>query len=241
MTTTSVGMRCPECAKQKTKVRRSAAAVDQPVATYVLIGINVAVALGTYLSGGHGTLSGTDAALLDGALSRPTVGDGEVWRLLTAGFIHAGMPHLLFNMLSLWVLGTMLEPGIGRVPFLIIYFVSLLGGSFGALIATPVGFTVGASGAIFGILGAAIVVLRSRGIDPMESGLVFWLGFNLLFTFTVSGISIGGHLGGLAGGTLAALALYEVGPRLRLPFAASAAIAGLVGVVSVVGAIAISA
>jgi membrane associated rhomboid family serine protease len=244
MTTTSVGMRCPECAREKTRVRRySGGAVDAPTLTYVLLGINVAVALGSLLSGGGYSASGvgTDTILRDGALSRATIDDGDVWRLVTSGFIHAGLPHLLFNMLSLWVLGSLLEPVTGRARFLLIYFASLLAGSFGALVAQPVGTTVGASGAIFGLLAAAIVVLRSRGIDPMESGLVFWLGFNLLFTFTVSGISIGGHIGGLVGGALAAIALYELGPRLRLPFAASAAIVGAVAVAAVAGSIAISA
>jgi membrane associated rhomboid family serine protease len=184
---------------------------------------------------------GTDTIVHDGALSRATVGDGDVWRLVTSGFIHAGLTHLLFNMLSLWVLGSLLEPVVGRLNFALIYFASLLAGSLGALIAQPVGVTVGASGAIFGLLGAAIVVLRSRGIDPMESGLVFWLGFNLLFTFTVSGISIGGHIGGLAGGTLAAIVLYELAPRLRLPFGAAVALVGVLAAAAVAGSIAISA
>jgi membrane associated rhomboid family serine protease len=243
MTTTSVGMRCPECARERTRVRQySGGAVDTPTLTYVLIGINVAVALGSLLSGGGSAtgLSG-DPIFRDGELSRPTIHDGEVWRLVTSGFIHAGITHLLFNMLSLWVLGTLLEPVVGRLRFALIYFASLLAGSFGALVAEPNLPTVGASGAIFGLLGAAIVVLRARGINPMESGLVFWLGFNLLFTFTVSGISIGGHIGGLVGGTLAAIALYEVGPRLRLPFWGSAALVGAVAAAATAGSIAISA
>jgi membrane associated rhomboid family serine protease len=244
MTTTSVGMRCPECARDRTKVRSlPAASSDTPTLTYLLIAVNVAVALGSFLSGGSGGVSGlgNDTIVQDGALSRATVGDGEVWRLVTSGFIHAGLTHLLFNMLSLWVLGSLLEPAVGRLRFALIYFASLFVGSLGALIAQPVGITVGASGAIFGLLGAAIVVLRSRGIDPMESGLVFWLGFNLLFTFTVSGISIGGHIGGLVGGTVAAIALYEIAPRLRLPFAAAAALVGVLAAVAVAGSIAISA
>jgi len=243
MTTTSVGMRCPECARDRTRVRRySAGAMDQPTMTYALIVINVVVALGSLLGGGGSAAGlGSDAILRDGALSRATVGNGEVWRIVTSGFIHAGVTHLLFNMLSLWILGSLLEPVVGRARFLLIYFCSLLAGSFGALLAQPHGYTVGASGAIFGLLGAAIVVLRARGINPMESGLVFWLGFNLIFSFTVSGISIGGHIGGLVGGTLAAIALYEVGPRLRLPLAASAALVGLIAAGAVAGSIGISA
>jgi membrane associated rhomboid family serine protease len=217
-------------------------AVDAPTLTYILIGINVAVALGSLLSGGGSAtgLSG-DPIFRDGELSRATIHNGEVWRLVTSGFIHAGVTHLLFNMLALWVLGSLVEPAVGRARFVLIYFASLLAGSFGALVAEPNLPTVGASGAIFGLLGAAIIVLRSRGINPMESGLVFWLGLNLVFTFTISGISIGGHIGGLVGGTLAAIALYEIGPRLRLPFWASAALVGVVGAAAVAGSIAISA
>jgi membrane associated rhomboid family serine protease len=243
MTTTSVGMRCPECASEKTRVRQySGGAVDAPTLTYVLIGINVAVALGSLLSGGGYSASGvgSDTIFRDGALSRAAIDDGDIWRLLTSGFIHAGLPHLLFNMLSLWVLGTMLEPAVGRLRFGLIYFASLFAGSFGALVAQPVGTTVGASGAIFGLLSAAIIVLRSRGVNPMESGLVFWLGLNLVLTFGVGGISIGGHIGGLVGGALAALVLYELAPRARLPFRASAAIVGAVAVAAVLGSIAIS-
>ena len=244
MTTTSVGMRCPECARERTKVRGlPGTSSETPTLSYILIGINVAVALGSYLSGDGSVSSlGSSPIVQDGALSRAGVEDGELWRLVTSGFIHAGITHLAFNMLSLWVLGSMmLEPAIGRLRFALIYFVSLLAGSLGALVAQPIGVTVGASGAIFGLLGAAIVVLRSRGIDPMESGLVFWLGLSLVWTFARPNISSGGHIGGLVGGVLAALVLYELAPRFRLPFAGAAALLGVIAVVAVAGSIAISA
>src|SRR5919108_1327179 len=172
MTSTPVGMRCPECARQPQGVRTVRSTTDEPVLTYVLIGINVAVALGTILGGGSATGGGgLDGTLLqDGAVSRAAIADGEYWRLITAGFLHAGFFHLLFNMLALWVLGSMLEPAIGRFRFGLIYFVSLLAGSFGALLLQPHGLTVGASGAIFGLMAAAVVVMRNRGISPMESG-----------------------------------------------------------------------
>ena len=87
-------------------------------------------------------------------MSRPEIADGEYWRLVTAGFLHAGFFHLLFNMLSLYILGGLLEPAVGRLRFGLIYFVSLLAGSFGALLLEPTSPTVGASGAIFGLMGA---------------------------------------------------------------------------------------
>jgi membrane associated rhomboid family serine protease len=240
MTTTSVGMRCPECAKQKTKVK-TMSNVETPTLTYILIGICVALALGSMLSGGDSVGGDNGSLIRDFALSRFTVGEGEVWRLVTAGFLHAGLLHLLFNMYALYILGSMLEPGIGRVRFALIYFVSLLAGSFGALLLQETGYTVGASGAIFGLMGGAVVILRNRGIDPMESGLGLWIGLNLLITFTIPGISIGGHIGGLVGGALVAAVLYDGVERLRIPATAATFIAGAIGVLSVAGALAVAA
>jgi membrane associated rhomboid family serine protease len=244
MTSTPVGMRCPECARQRTRVRtmRSAARSGEPVLTYALIAINVVAFIGELAGGasaGGGSL-GTSRLFADGALRASDVANGDYWRLITAGFLHASVFHIFFNMFALWILGQMLEPAIGSVRFGLIYFVSLLAGSFGALVVTPDALTVGASGAIFGLMGAAVVVLRNRGINPMESGLGLWIGLNLLLTFTLSNISIGGHIGGLIGGTLAALVLFEGPDVLRLsPQVANLLCAGL-GVVAVVGSIAVA-
>jgi hypothetical protein len=90
-------------------------------------------------------------------------------------------------MFSLYILGGLIEPVVGRLRFALVYFVSLLAGSFGALLLTPAGRTVGASGAIFGLMGATFIVLRNRGINPMESGLGLWLGLNLAITFLIRG------------------------------------------------------
>lgn len=241
MTSTSVGMRCPECARQKTKVK-TMASVTEPVLTYVLIGINVAVALGAFLSGASATGGGGlgSSLLDDGSVSRFAVDQGDYWRILTAGFLHTGMIHLLFNMFGLYILGGLLEPAVGRLRFAVIYFVSLLAGSFGALLLEPTAPTVGASGAIFGLMGAAVVVMRNRGINPMESGLGLWIGLNLLITFTIPNISIGGHIGGLLGGAVAALVMFDLPERVRLPRLAPAILAGAIGVAAVAGSIAVS-
>jgi membrane associated rhomboid family serine protease len=244
MTPTSVGMRCPECSQQRTRVVRTGGSVTQPTLTYILIGINVAVALGGFLSGGSATGGGgfgSSELLADGSVSRFTVDEGEYWRLITAGFLHTGLLHLAFNMLALYVLGELLEPAIGRLRFGLIYFASLLAGSFGALLLEPTAPTVGASGAVFGLMGAAFVVMRHRGINPMESGLGLWLGLNLLITFTIPNISIGGHIGGLVGGTVAALLLFEVPDRLRLPDLVPALLVGVLAAGAVLGSIAVSA
>ena len=244
MTPTPVGMRCPECSRQRTKVKTAATITrgGDPVATYVLMGVCVALGLGSVLAGGSWLSSGTDQISIDLGLFGPSVADGEIYRVLTAGFLHAGPFHLLVNMYSLWILGSMLEPSIGRLRFVLIYFVSLLAGSFGALLISPDKLTVGASGAIFGLMGAAVMVLRNRGIDPMQSGLPLWIGINLIFTFTFSGqISVGGHIGGLIGGALAAVIIFDLPARIRkLPAAVPLVLAGALGVAAVVGSIVVA-
>jgi membrane associated rhomboid family serine protease len=241
MTTTQVGMRCPECARERTQVRALRSLQRDPTLTYALIAVNVLVALAVFLSGASAVSFGGGSLVEALAVSRVEVARGEVWRIVTAGFVHAGMLHLAFNMLALWILGGLLEPTVGKLRFGLIYFVSLLAGTFGALLLTPPNVeTVGASGGIFGLMGAAIVVMRNRGVNLMESGLAVWLGLNLLITFAIPGISIGGHLGGLVGGTLAALLLFEVGDRVRLPAVVPAAAVALLGGLAVAGSLAIS-
>jgi membrane associated rhomboid family serine protease len=243
MTPTPVGMRCPECARQRTKVKTAQTMYADPTLTYILIGINAVLLLGEMFSGASATGGGFGGSDLinQGALYGPKVADGELWRLVTAGFLHAGILHLLFNMYVLYILGTLLEPAIGRLRFALIYFVSLLCGSFGALLVTPDARTVGASGAVFGLMGAAVVVLRNRGIDPMQSGLPLWIGINLVITFAIPGISIGGHIGGLVGGAIVALVLFELPDRVRLPQIAATLLAGAVGAAAIAGSVAVVA
>ena len=215
MTPTPVGMRCPECAKQKTRVQAPRALQrSEPRVTYALIAINVIVFFAQVSGGGGGVRATSNSVYEEGVLWGPLVNDGEWWRMLTAGFLHGSPIHLLLNMVALWFLGQLVEPAVGTVRYLAIYFTSLLVGSFGALLLTPEAGTVGASGAVFGLMGAAVVLMRDRGIDPMSTGLGPLILLNLLFTFAMPGISIGGHLGGLAGGALAALVIVA-GERRR--------------------------
>jgi membrane associated rhomboid family serine protease len=245
MTPTPVGMRCPDCSRQRTKVKTAATIThgDTPVVTYIIMGICIALQLGQMASGASvtGGSFGGSSVINDFALFGPSVADGEVYRIVTSGFLHSGLLHLAVNMYSLWILGTLLEPAVGRLRFLLIYFVALLSGSFGALLVSPNSLTVGASGAIFGLMGGAVLVMRNRGIDPMASGLPLWIGINLVFSFAVPGISYGGHIGGLIGGALAALALFEVPQRIRaLPAITGPLLAGAVGVAAVVGSLAVA-
>jgi membrane associated rhomboid family serine protease len=248
MTPTSVGMRCPQCAGEKTKVRTlRAPRGTSRSATEILIAINCAVFLAELATGV--TLGGTDTGwvFVHGSLFGPAItghdlygaGTHQYWRLLTAGFLHASLFHIASNMLSLWFVGRVLEPGIGRTYFLAIYFASLLAGSFGALLFEPQVPTLGASTAIFGIFGALIVVAHDRGIPIWQSGLGFWLVLNLLITLTISDISIGGHIGGLVAGFITGWLVVQYGEKRRNQSLALAGCAA-VAIISVIGAIAVA-
>jgi membrane associated rhomboid family serine protease len=223
MTPTPVGMRCPECAKQKTRVTRGAVGpgrYDAP-AVYVLIAVNVAAFLAEIAVGGGGLRPGGSSLLIDFGLFGPYVAEGEWYRLLTCGFLHASVFHLGFNMFALFFLGRLLEPGIGTPRFVALYFASLFAGSLGALLLSPDSLTIGASGAVFGIFGATFVIARHRGVDNLAASVGVILLLNLAITFGNPEISIGGHLGGLAGGLLCSLAIVAgergmLGPRHHL-------------------------
>jgi membrane associated rhomboid family serine protease len=214
MTSTPVGMRCPECARQTTKVRVGAGAFSPTAgrmpATIALIAINVVVFLIELVGGGAGSLSGGGTVIQDAGLRGPDIAAGDWWRVITGGFLHAGLLHLLLNMYVLWVAGSILEPGIGTPRFLGIYFVSLIAGSLGALLVDPNSLTVGASGAIFGLMAAVVVIARGRGVEQVASQFGLFIVLNLVLTFSISGISVGGHIGGLIGGAVAALLVLFV-------------------------------
>jgi membrane associated rhomboid family serine protease len=252
MTPTPVGMRCPECARERTKVRTlSSGASGLPSVTQTLILINVAafiaeVASGAQFGGGgggsvynHGVLFGPALTANNFPAPFPFSGTHQYWRLLTAGFLHAGLIHILFNMIFLYFMGPMLEPAIGRLNFAAVYIGALLAGSFGALLLTPDAPTVGASGAIFGVFGALLVVARDRGIPIWQSGLGLTLVINLVFTVSVSNVSIGGHLGGLVAGLICGYAIVELGEKRRQKWA-PVLVCAAVAVVSVIGAIAVA-
>jgi membrane associated rhomboid family serine protease len=140
------------------------------------------------------------------------VANGEWWRLVTSGFIHYGLLHLGFNMYTLWQLGHSLEPALGRWRFIGLYVVGLLGGSLGALVFQPFGAHGGASGAVFGLIAAGTLAMRQRGV-PFNSTWGPMLLINLVITFTIPGISVGGHIGGmLFGGAAGAIMMH---PRNR--------------------------
>jgi membrane associated rhomboid family serine protease len=166
-------------------------------------------------------------------ISQQFIDDGEWYRLLSAGFIHFGLFHVAMNMLLLYQLGRLLEPAVGSLTFGLVYFASLLGGSAGALVASPDALTGGASGAVFGLMAAGVVGLRQRGVNPMQTGLGLTFVINLLFTLAIPGVSIGGHFGGaLAGALCGSVALAPA--RWRLPAWSANAAAVVVGLLAVV-------
>jgi membrane associated rhomboid family serine protease len=215
----SVGFHCPECTKQGAQKIVRPNQLLRPIVTQVLVGINLVIfALGI----GAG-LETRDRVIYEGGLvglgynpyTQELIGvaTGQWYRIVTGGFLHANLIHVGFNMFILYRLGQVLEPALGRGRFLLVYFVSLVGGAFGVMIIDPNHFTVGASGAVFGIMGAAVAVFRSRGINVMDSGLGTTIVLNLALTFAIPGISIGGHVGGLIAGYVAGELLTNFGPR----------------------------
>ena len=246
MTPTPVGMRCPECASQRTKVVRNPTGTpgfESTPATYILIAINVIVFLVEIANGSGGLMREQGSRFLeDLGLYGPSVAEGEWYRLVTSGFLHVSIFHIGFNMLILFFLGRLLEPALGTPRFLALYFASLLAGSFGALVLEPNGLTIGASGAVFGLAGATFIIARGRGMDALAGQIGFLIVFNLVFSLASPQVSLGGHIGGLIGGVICALAIVagERGMfgrhRLPLEFAAMAAVAA----VSVIGALAVA-
>ena len=212
MTMAPVGIRCPEHSGKATGVQKVRRVAYEGVGAYVtraIIGVNVGVfalqlAMGAPLNGSGGRM------WQEMVLYGPAVAQGEWWRLLTSAFLHYGPFHLLMNMYALWFLGGALEQAMGRGRYILLYLVSGLAGSAGALLVTPDAATAGASGAVFGLLGAALVLERQRA-GIFAGSVAGILVLNLAFTFFVPGISIGGHLGGLAGGALSVLALSRFG------------------------------
>jgi membrane associated rhomboid family serine protease len=168
------------------------------------------------------------------------VAAGDWWRLVTSGFLHYGLIHVALNMYALFWLGRMIEPALGHVRFAALYFTSMLCGSLGALLLSPNALTAGASGAIFGLLGAAFVMARARGIDVMRSGIVPIIALNLVISVLGGAkISLGGHLGGLIGGVVTAFAIEWLGRRRR-SIVPAVAFCVVVAVAAVIASVAVA-
>lgn len=239
----AVGIKCPECAgtptgAKKAAVRaRSFGQTTEFIVTKALIGVNVLVFLAQVVQSGSLT-DPFGELFVRGALYGPAVANGDWYRLVSCAFLHGSILHILFNMLMLWWFGRALEHLLGRARFLAIYFISILAGSAGALLLTPDRPTIGASGAVFGILGAGLVLER-HNINVFGGSALIVVILNLALSFTLNTVSIGGHVGGLIGGALCIFALsgYGRGHAVYGRFDVAAA-AGLVAVA--VGSVAIA-
>ncbi len=213
MVSTPVGVRCPECSGRGGVRRPGFLMAREPYVTYALIAVNVAMLpLTNRIGGGFGMGGGALKPLGNElALYGPAVARGDDYRLISAAFVHYGLLHLAFNMYALYLIGGVFERYAGHVRFAAVYFVSALAGSFGALLVTPNSPTVGASGAIFGLMGALFVFERQRGMSLLGGSIGGLILINLLITFAIPGISAGGHIGGLIGGGLVGFALSGYG------------------------------
>ncbi|WP_405807350.1 rhomboid family intramembrane serine protease [Streptomyces sp. NBC_00210] len=224
MVSASVGFHCPECvrsgsgtghsatANQPRTVAGGAASASPHLVTKILLAINAAVFIAALAS----DRVVSDLALVGQWPPAPFspvegVAEGQWYRLVTSMFLHQAVWHFAFNMLGLWWLGGPLEQALGRIRYLALYLLSGLAGSaFTYLLASPDQASLGASGAIFGLLGATAVLMRRLNYDMRP--VIALLALNLLFTFTWSGIAWEAHVGGLIAGTAIAFGLVHA-PR----------------------------
>lgn len=220
----AVGQHCVDCLRNDgiqqstaTTPRRrwsSAVAGDTPYVTYALIVINLIV-FGLCVAEAGITNPGNAALMADGSLVKGIVGEGEYWRLLTSGFLHFSVMHVAVNMISLYIIGRDLERALGTYRYLAVYLISLLGGSAAVMLFEADNVqTAGASGAIYGLIGAMLVIVLKARV-PATPVLVI-IGFNVVLSVSLPGISLMAHLGGLAFGVAATAAIVYL-PGLVLP------------------------
>lgn len=242
LTPASVGFHCRECVAQgqaATRAPRTIAGArlgEKPVVTYALIVVNLAFFLVTALQSRSAMDLSKSELYLRGGLIPAEVASGEYWRLLTAGFLHGNLVHLATNMLSLYWLGIPLERILGRGRMLTIYLLSLLGSSVSVLLfSAPVSLTIGASGAVYGLMGALLATFRRLKLDLRPLFVV--LALNVFITFTYPGLSWQGHLGGFVVGAIVGAAMVFAPRQSRAAWQWGVSI-GLVVVLAALTAIA---
>lgn len=239
MTQAPVGFHCPEClakGRQQVRTMRDVLA-RRPIATQTLIALNALAFVASLLAGDslNGQPSNT-GLIARGALFGPLIHvHGELWRIVTSGFLHFGAVHLAMNMYALWILGPELERALGWLRFTLVYLAALTCGSLGAMLLTPLAWTAGASGAIFGLFGILLVAVQASGQSIWNSSLGPVLVINLVLTVAIPGVSVGGHGGGFLAGLACGWVICSLPRRLLqrrgLPEAlfAGLAILGFVG------------
>jgi len=238
----SVGSQCVECVHNARPPKAERVRRWSATSTLLVTNLVIAINLGLFVYGVIlepkclGSFIGPVQRNL--GLFGPAVANGEWYRIVTSGFVHFGLLHVGMNMWFIYVAGQLLEPGLGRLRYALLYMASLVGGSAGALILSPHVLSAGASGAAFGLLGAAVIGLRMRGVPVMRTSLGTVLVLNLVLTFAISGISIGGHLGGLVAGGIcgAAILAPRVGRRRTLEVGVPIAVLVVATIIAIVAA-----
>ena len=207
----TIGSQCPDCIKASrppaTVRAKDWNASQDALITRIIMALNVAVfvwvLIGDTSSAGFGSsISPREVEL---GLNKLLLSFNHEWyRLITSGFLHFGILHIGMNMYLLFQLGKLLEPPLGRLRYGLLYFACLLGGSLGVLVleGSSTGLHGGASRAVFGLMDAAAIGMQRRVINIFQTGLGATLMINLLLTFTIPGISIGGHIGGIVMGAI---------------------------------------
>nr|WP_280465539.1 rhomboid family intramembrane serine protease [Nocardia brasiliensis] len=184
-----------------------------PFVTYALIAVNVAIFAVTAAQAQSLLENRASDLFLRWVLYPPAVADGQWWRVLGSGFLHYGPIHLLLNMFALYVIGRDAELVLGRLRYLSVYLVSLLGGAAAVMVFAQDSATAGASGAVYGLFGAITVILIRLRQNPNQ--MLILIAINVFISFSLPGISLWGHLGGLAAGTLATLGILFLPGWLR--------------------------
>jgi len=229
----SVGAQCVECVKAaapSTRQRVTLLARSEPLlATKIIIGINVIAFVVIGLRDAR--FDGLGRTSADYVLFGPSVAHGEWYRIFTSSFVHFSFIHILFNMLLLWIVGQILEPGAGPVRFGLLYVVSVAAGSAAVLLIQPNVVTGGASGGVFGVAAAATLVMYRQGVSFWNTGFGPLLVINLVIDKFDPNISIAAHIGGAIGGLLAAEAMLQARKRGRPELGIVAA--ALIGVIAV--------
>ena len=228
----------PSPRKQRVRFSAQRRNLNPYTASNAIIAVNLGLFVWGYVLDAMrpGMLNGISQYQFDMGLAREFLDAGEWYRLISSGFLHFGFLHVGMNMFLLYQLSRMLEPTLGSVKFTLVYFASLLGGAAGALIISPNALTGGASGAVFGMMAAAIVGMRQRGVNPLQTGLGLTFVINIGLTLAIPNISVGGHFGGALAG--AACGVFVLAPaQWRLPRWTEFALPVIIGIVATVIAV----
>lgn len=208
----AVGYQCVDCVRSTRRTTRGASTVagapvdTTPLITPLLIAVNVVIYLITALQAHSFTYNTNSPLGTSWYLWPPLVAAGQWWRIVTSGFIHFGLIHIALNMVSLWIVGRDLERVLGRLRFSVVYGLALFGGGVGAYLFGSIDAPeAGASGAVFGLMGALLVLVVRLKLSPGQ--VIALVAGNLILSFSIANISWQAHIGGLVIGAVIAIGM----------------------------------